>query len=131
MKKLARIASVLSVLSLLLVTLAGTASAEGGTTVIAEGFNGPQGVLVAPDGSVWVIDSGVGGDTELKIMNPETGKEETAKLGDTAHVVKVVPDGTQTIEASLPSVMTSDGESSGGNRLALLNLCRKSSSRGR
>ena len=27
-------------------------------TVIAEGFNGPQGVLAAPDGSVWVIEAG-------------------------------------------------------------------------
>lgn len=27
-------------------------------TVIAKGFNGPQGVLAAPDGSVWVIEAG-------------------------------------------------------------------------
>ena len=41
---------------------AATVVAQEGGTVIAEGFNAPQGVLVDPDGNVWVIDSGVGGD---------------------------------------------------------------------
>ena len=41
---------------------------------IAGGFNGPMGVLVDPDGNVWVIDSGLGGDTEVEWHNPDTGR---------------------------------------------------------
>ncbi|NJN84965.1 MAG: SnoaL-like domain-containing protein, partial [Caldilineaceae bacterium] len=37
---------------------------------VAEGLNGPMGVLVDPDGNVWVIDSGIGGDQPLAALNP-------------------------------------------------------------
>jgi hypothetical protein len=37
---------------------------------VATGLNGPQGVLVGPDGNVWVIDSGVGGDQEIRQHEP-------------------------------------------------------------
>ncbi len=57
--------------------------AQDGVTVLAEGFNAPQGVLVAPDGSVWVIDSGVGGDTEYKMIDP-SGQEVVGTYGETA-----------------------------------------------
>lgn len=41
-------------------------------------------------------------------------------VGDTAQVVRVAPDGTQTVAGKLPSVLTGE-EASGGSRLALLN----------
>jgi hypothetical protein len=100
--------------------LAGVASAADGGTVIATGFNGPQGVLVAPDGTVWVIDSGTGGDQEMTIKDPETGQDVKVTIGDSARVVQIAADGTQTVAATLPSVATPQ-EASGGNRLALLN----------
>lgn len=88
--------------------------------VIAEGFNGPMGVLVDADGNVWVVDSGVGGDQELTMPNPETGEEETITIGDSSRIVMIAPDGTQTEVAFLPSVLQG-GEGSGGNRLAVLD----------
>lgn len=108
------------VLALALVPLAGVASAQEQGTTLAEGFNGPMGVLVDPDGNVWVIDSGVGGEEEVSAVNPETGEEIAAPFGQTSRIVRVAPDGTQTEVATLPS-MASGQEILGGARLALLD----------
>lgn len=86
---------------------------------LATGFNGPQGVLVDPDGNVWVIDSGMGGEEEIPFLAPGVGPV-TAKVGESARVVKVVPDGTQTEVAFLPSI-ASGQDMIGGARLALLD----------
>jgi sugar lactone lactonase YvrE len=92
-----------------------------GATVVASGFNGPQGVLVDPEGNVWVIDSGLGGDETIQIPG-ENGEMQDISTGMTARIVKVAPDGTQTDIAMLPSVSFPEtGESSGGARLALLD----------
>jgi LPXTG-motif cell wall-anchored protein len=120
MKRVSRVLGAAMVSALILAALAGVASAADGGTVIASGFNGPQGVLVAPDGSVWVIDSGVGGDQEFTMKNPETGVDEKVTMGETARVVQVAPDGTQSVAATLPSFALGQ-ETSGGSRLALLN----------
>lgn len=97
--------------------VAETAPAELPT--LATGFNGPQGILVDPDGNVWVIDSGVGGDEEIPFLAPGVGPV-TAKLGESARVVKVAPDGSQTEVAFLPSI-ASGQDLIGGARLALLD----------
>jgi sugar lactone lactonase YvrE len=117
MRRLVGIVSL--VLLLALVASAGIVSAQGGGTTVAGGFNLPQGVLVAPDGSVWVIDSGVGGEMEIPTINPETGEEVVAKAGETARIVAVAADGTQTVVATLPSLQLGE-EFLGGARLALL-----------
>jgi hypothetical protein len=117
MKKLVIVLSVMFVLALALVPLA---SAQGGGTSVGGGFNGPQGVLVATDGSVWVIDSGLGGDTELPFVDPESGEDLGAFFGETARVVRIAPDGTQTVVATLPSLVFGE-EAAGGARLALLD----------
>jgi sugar lactone lactonase YvrE len=77
-------------------------------------------VLVAPDGSIWVADGGTGGDQELTMPNPEGGEDVTITIGQTARVVRVAPDGTQTVAATLPS-MTMGQEVVGAGRLALLD----------
>jgi DNA-binding beta-propeller fold protein YncE len=87
---------------------------------IAKGLNGPMGVLVAEDGSVWVIDSVMGGDQSIEGTNPDTGEKITATVGNSARIVKVAPDGTQTDVASLPSIFTGQ-EATVGARLALLD----------
>lgn len=117
MKKLTVVVSVIFVLVLALVPFA---SAQGGGTSIGGGFNSPQGVLVAPDGSVWVIDSGVGGDTEVAYVDPNTGGAATATYGESARVVRIDPDGTQTVAATLPSMVVGT-EAVGGARLALMD----------
>ncbi len=89
-------------------------------TVIAEGLNGPQGVLIDESGTVWVIDSGVGGDEEVPFLNPQTGEESPAQYGESAQIVKISPDGTQTTVVNLPSIVT-PSDTIGGARLAVLD----------
>jgi len=110
-------------LALSVFSLGGMASAEVNGVSVAKGLNGPMGVLVAPDGSIWVVDSGVGGPTEIQIPNPaEPDKPEIIKIGNTARVIRITADGTQTEVASLPSVlMVAEGETAGAGRLALLD----------
>lgn len=107
-------------LVLALVSFPGIASAAGEGSTLAGGFNAPQSVLVAPDGGVWVIEGGVGGDTEIPMVDPASGEEIVATFGDTARVVRVSTDGTQTVVATLPSFVFGQ-EASGGGRLALLD----------
>jgi len=111
------------VLGVLLLSVGGTSFAQPPLpgTLIASGFNGPQGVLVDPEGNVWVIDSGMGGEQTLQIPG-EDGEVMTALLGMSARIVKVAPDGTQTEVAVLPSIYLPDiQETLGGARLALLD----------
>jgi sugar lactone lactonase YvrE len=92
---------------------------EGGE-IIATGFNAPQGITVDPDGNVWVVDGGLGGETEVEWVSPETGELSPAQMGESAVVAKITPDGERTDVAALPSVLVGM-ESLGGARLALLD----------
>ncbi len=111
---------------LIVLSLSGIAAAQPplpeipGATLVASGFNGPQGVLVDPEGTVWVIDSGTGGDQTLQVQG-ETGELEDASLGMSARIARIAPDGTQTDVVVLPSVALPIGEIAGGARLALLD----------
>jgi len=88
--------------------------------VIADGLNGPMGLLLDDDGNLFVVDSGIGGDQTFTTTDPESGSEVTVSVGNSSRIVEIVPDGTQTEVANLPSVLEG-GEASGGNRLALLD----------
>jgi DNA-binding beta-propeller fold protein YncE len=101
----------------------GSVSASGpnaGGVAVATGLNGPMGVLVAPDGNVWVAETGIGGPREITLPNPESGQMETAKLGDSARILKIGVDGKMTEVVSLPSVLMGE-EGLGANRLAILD----------
>lgn len=93
---------------------------EGGT-IVATGFNGPQGISVDADGNLWVIDSGLGGDEDVQFVSMETGEPVTTKMGATARIVMVTPDGEQTDVAALPSLLAAETEVLGGARLAWLD----------
>lgn len=52
--------------------LGAPAAAQGPTVeVLAEGLNAPRGLLVAPDGSVWVAEAGAGGETCMETPRGE------------------------------------------------------------
>ena len=115
------------ILALSLLLTAGIATAHDGPVpaadgeVIAQGFNGPQGVLVDGDGNVWVIDSGLGGDTDIQWISPETGEAVDAKLGESAQIARInAADNSVDQIAALPSVNLGS-EALGGARLALLD----------
>jgi sugar lactone lactonase YvrE len=108
-------------LVVVLVIMLAVANAQEATgKTVAKGLNGPMGVLVAEDGTLWVIDSGTGGEQTIEGTNPDTGEKITATVGDSARIVKVSADGTQTDVANLPSIFTGQ-EATGGARMALLD----------
>lgn len=73
--------------------------------VVADGFNTPTGVLIDPDGTLWVSESGVPGGREVKARNFESGEEnDSALIGDTATVIRIDTDGTRTVVANLPAI---------------------------
>jgi hypothetical protein len=92
---------------------------EGGT-VVASGFNGPQGITIDSEGNLWVIDSGLGGDEDIQYLSMETGEPFSTHIGPSARIVKVSPGGEQTDVATLPSLAVSDMEMVGGARLTWL-----------
>ncbi|MEM7032030.1 MAG: ScyD/ScyE family protein [Chloroflexota bacterium] len=101
--------------------------AQGGESILAEegivlgeGFNGPQGVLIDKQGSIWVIDSGIGGDDKIPFFSTQSMSEIEVGFGETARIVRIDADGTQTDIATLPSLI-SGGEALGGSRLVLVD----------
>jgi DNA-binding beta-propeller fold protein YncE len=109
----------ISIVSILALSLAGIAVAQEEGTTVATGLNGPQGILVAPDGSIWVADSGMGGEEQIGTTGAP-GEESPILFGQTARVVQIAPDGTQTVAATLPSIAFGQ-EIAGAARLALLD----------
>ena len=97
---------------------AGTAGSMQGE-VVAEGLNGPMGILVDSAGDIWVVDSGTGGDDIVEGIGFD-GQPMTATMGMSSRVVRISGvDGTQTDVATLPSVNLGV-EAEGGSRLAEL-----------
>jgi DNA-binding beta-propeller fold protein YncE len=98
-----------------------TAAAQEAARTVMSGLNGPMGVLVTADGSVWVIDMGVGGDEKVSLPNPMTGEMAEYGFGETAQIVRLDSDGTQSTVAKLPSLYVGPGDGAGGARLAVLD----------
>lgn len=116
-RKTRTLAGIIMTTAVLIAAVVAPASAADGV-IFADNFSGPQGVLVAPDGAVWVIDGGVGGDQTIEMPNPETGEMTTVSIGNTSRIVKIDEFGKQTEIARLPSIALGM-ESLGGARLAL------------
>lgn len=106
-------------LPLLAVALTAMFAVASAQHIVTNGLNNPMGLLVMPDGSVWVVDSGVGGEQEIEVIDPMSGQPATATVGMTSQVYRIAPDGSRTVMATLPSVHVGM-EFSGGSRLARL-----------
>lgn len=115
----ARLAAIPTLLALALCFGAALGQDAPPGTVLAEGFNGPMGVLVDGD-RVLVIDSGMGGDATFTMVNPENGQEMQGNYGPSAQVVAVMADGSQQVLAPLPSIFAGV-DTPGGSRLAMLD----------
>lgn len=85
------------------------------TEVVAEGLNGPQDVVVAADGELWIVDGGLGGDETIEIFDGESGGPTTAGFGQSSQVVRVdATTGEMVQVATLPSYATESGVTGGG-----------------
>ena len=126
-----QITSVLPLALTALSLLAGCANSAPGTpaptptpvpvtsSLVATGFNGPQGVHVAANGDVWVSDDGTGGATSFDAPTP-TGGTGTGTYGDTARLIRVAPDGSQRVASTLLSVSPPGIGPTGGGKIALI-----------
>jgi hypothetical protein len=97
--------------------LLGNALLQGGEqpvepfSVVAAGLNGPFGLTMAGDGSLLVADAGTGGDVCADLPNPEGGTSQQC-FGDTASILRIMPNGTVTTAATgLPSSSSDEGAS--------------------
>lgn len=87
--------------------------------MVADNLNSPQGLLVTPDGSVWVADSGTGGETTFSGPAPG-GTPGEGNYGDTARVLRVAPGGSLSVVATMPSITAPGLEPTGGGKLAFV-----------
>lgn len=71
--------------------------------IVVEGLNAPQGVFVDSEGTLWVTDSGSGGDETIEFVDTQTFEPVEAFYGETSNLYRVV-DGEAEVVASLPSV---------------------------
>lgn len=75
-------------------------------TVVATGLNTPVGIVAEDGGTLWITDSGVGGQDSVPFPDPSTGEMIRIPAGNTARVVRVDPSGTQSdVVSDLPSVI--------------------------
>lgn len=72
--------------------------------IVATGLNSPQGLFVASDGSLWIADSGLGGDEEVEFVNPNTLQAQPATFGMTSRIIRLTDSGEQEVVAQLPSI---------------------------
>ncbi len=90
--------------------------------IIATGLNYPQGVLLAPGGTLYIGDFGTAGDTVLGTIpaNPPAQPDPIdIKIGNTARILEVAADGTQSVLTTLPSVFLGQ-EPVGAGKLAFV-----------
>lgn len=76
----------------------------GDGEVVLGGLNGPQGLHVAEDGSVYVIDSGFGGEETIDFVDVNTFEVVDATFGLTSRIMRLNMDGEPEVVASLPSI---------------------------
>jgi hypothetical protein len=96
-----------------------TAAAHPRVQTIATGLNGPRGIAVAPDGTVYVAESGTGGTAHCQTLGEGDDAFELC-LGATAGVRAISPSGTKsTLIPSLPSLGHGEAEFVGVSDVSL------------
>lgn len=83
----------LKLFTLCLTAFAGTQAAQAATlTTIAENLNNARGITFGPDGSIYVGETGLGGNGNCQ-GSPSTGGQPIC-AGNTGSVTRIAPDGT-------------------------------------
>lgn len=88
--------------------------------IVMGGLNGPQGLYIDAEGSLWVIDSGAGGDEEIEFIDPTTFEVIPATFGNSAVIMRMSPGGEPEVAALLPSIAVGQ-DFIGGARLVELD----------
>jgi hypothetical protein len=93
----------------------GTASAQEGPIVVAEGLNNPRHVAISPNGKIYVAEAGAGGDAECDFAHPLG----TFSIGFSGSVARIGADGSvDRVVEGLPSIINEEGETLGPSDIA-------------
>jgi sugar lactone lactonase YvrE len=87
--------------------------------IVASGLNEPIGIHVESDGTLWVSDSGIGGEGQIEGPNAGSGQRTLMSWGHTARLLRVGVDGTVTEVLTLPSVVNPEGAQGAGRMVSL------------
>lgn len=85
---------------------------------MATGLNGPQGVLVTGDGTLCVTEDGLGGPTTFTA--PARQGTAEGSYGNTARVIRVAADGTQSVVTNTLSVNVHGIGPTGGGKIVMI-----------
>ena len=88
--------------------------------IVLQGLNGPQGLHVDADGTLWVVDSGLGGEEEIDYFNPTTMEATVGMAGQSSRVINLLADGTQEDVAALSSIVAGE-DVVGGARVTTID----------
>lgn len=98
--------------------VSGTKAAQAATlSVIADGLDNPRNIGFAPDGSLYVTESGRGGEgKDGRCIASPSAQYIPLCAGDTGSIIKITPDGKkETVLSNLTSLaLTPSGEQAGG-----------------
>jgi len=72
--------------------------------IVVEGLTSPQGLAFDSEGNLIVLDSGVGGDETIEIIDPTTFQPATGSVGETGRVLRLTSDGELEELITLPSL---------------------------
>jgi sugar lactone lactonase YvrE len=92
---------------------------ESNGVIVASGLNGPIGIHVESDGTLWVSDSGTGGEGQIEGPVAGTDQRTLMSWGPTARLLRVGVDGTVTEVLTLPSMVIPEGAQGAGRMVSL------------
>jgi len=75
--------------------------------IVVEGLNSPQGVHVDSEGTLWVADSGLGGEDTIEMINAQTYEIIEAPYGESSRLMRMTEDGIEVV-ATLPSTVSGE-----------------------
>jgi sugar lactone lactonase YvrE len=89
------------------------------TPVVEGGLDSPRGVAIGPDGTIYVAESGAGGE-DACLLHPELAPEEPGICYGTSSGISAIVDGTPTrVIDGLVSGITPTGETLGASDVAV------------
>jgi len=88
--------------------------------IIMDGLNGPQGLYLDTDGTLYVIDSGLGGEDIIPFIDPMTMEVIDAPFGFSSRILTMQMDSEPEVIAMLPSVAGGE-DVLGGARVAIMD----------
>lgn len=103
------------VLALCLSALAGSTAAQPNVTVVMSGLDNPRGLAFGPDGALYVVEAGSGGEEPCRELR---GAEQC--YGATGRITRLWQGEQQQVVGELPSFVAASGEATGPHDISFV-----------